>query len=119
MRGERLQSKIVNAELQPPAQLDRAHDGVYRQLGPGHLSLGGQERIVECDIVCHQRATTQQLNNITDDVGELWLIFEHAGRQPVDVSGPRIHPGLSRLTKDCSTLPSASRPSTAMLMMRA
>ncbi len=96
VRGERLQPQIVDAEVQPPGQLERAHDGVDREFGSGDLGLGGQERVVERDVVRDQRAAAQYFDHVADDVGELRLVFEHGGRQPVHVGGTRVHAGIEQ-----------------------
>ena len=96
VRGQRLQPQIVDAQVQPPGQLDGAHDGVDGQFGFGDLGLRGQERVVERDVVRHQRAAAQQLDHVTDDVGELRLVFEHRGGQAVHVGGTRVHAGIEQ-----------------------
>ena len=103
VRGERLQPQIVGAQVERPGQLDGAHDGVDGKFGLGELGLGGQEGVVERDVVRHQRAAAQHLDHVADDVGEVRLVLEHGGGQTVHVGGTRVHPGLSRLTTDCST----------------
>ena len=44
----------------------------------------------------HQRAAAQHLDHVTDDVGELRLIFEHGGGQAVHVGGTRVHAGIEQ-----------------------
>ncbi len=73
MRGKCLQPQIVDAKLQPAGQLDRAHDEVNREFGLGDLGLRSEKRIVERDIVRDQSAPAQHVDNLTGDIGELWL----------------------------------------------
>ncbi|CFE49075.1 Uncharacterised protein [Mycobacterium tuberculosis] len=94
MRGKCLQPQIVDAKLQPAGQLDRAHDEVNREFGLGDLGLRSEKRIVERDIVRDQSAPAQHVDNLTGDIGELWLAIEHGGGQAVHVGGARVHLGI-------------------------
>ena len=96
VRREGLQPQIVDAQIQPPGQLDRAHDGVDGKLGVGELGLRGEERVVERDVVRHQRAAAQHLDHVTGDVGELRLVFQHGGGQAVHVGGTRVDAGVEQ-----------------------
>ena len=96
VRGERLQPQVVDAEVQPAGQLDRAHHVVDGKLGVGELGLGGQERVVERDVVRDQRAPAQHLDHVTDDVGELRLVLQHRGGQPVHVGGAGVDAGIEQ-----------------------
>lgn len=88
------QPQIVDAKLQPAGQLDRAHDEVNREFGLGDLGLRSEKRIVERDIVRDQSAPAQHVDNLTGDIGELWLVIEHGGGQAVHVGGARVHLGI-------------------------
>ena len=99
MSGQRLQPQVLEAEVEAAGQLDGAHHGVDRQLGRNQLGLGGQERVVEADVVRHQRAALEHRVEIADDVAEGRLALQHLRGEPVDVRGPGSTPGLSRLAK--------------------
>lgn len=83
-----------NASCGPAGQLDRAHDEVNREFGLGDLGLRSEKRIVERDIVRDQSAPAQHVDNLTGDIGELWLVIEHGGGQAVHVGGARVHLGI-------------------------
>ncbi len=91
MRREGLQSQVGHAQLEPPGQLDGAHDGVHRKLAVRKLSLRGKKPVVEGDVVRYQRPPAQQVEHVPGDVGELRLVFQHGRGQSVDVGGPRVN----------------------------
>ncbi|CAG6998989.1 hypothetical protein PICSAR14_03200 [Mycobacterium avium subsp. paratuberculosis] len=91
VRRQRLQPQVVDAQVQPPGQLDRAHHGVDGKFDAGEFGLGGEEGVVEGHVVGDQGAAAQHLDHVARDVGELRLVFQHGGGQAVHVGGARIH----------------------------
>src|SRR5947209_8194236 len=55
-----------------------------------------RSRVVERDVVRHQRAAAEHLDDVTDDVAELRLVLQHGGGQPVHVGGAGVHPGVEQ-----------------------
>ncbi len=66
------------------------------QLGADQFSLGGQERIVEPDVVGDERATLQELDQIADDVAKGGLALQHLGGQAVHMGGTRVDAGVEQ-----------------------
>ena len=62
----------------------------------GQFGLGGQERVVEADVVGDQGAAAQHLDQIGGDVGEGRLAGEHLGGQAVHVGGPGVDTGIQQ-----------------------
>ena len=120
VRGQRLQPQVLGAQVEPAGQLDGAHDGVDRQLGTDQLGLGGQERVVErrrCGRpACGPRSTS--ISSSTTSAKDGWPSSISAVR-PCTWVGPGSTPGLSRVEKLCSTLPSSPTARAATLTMRA
>src|SRR5690606_30412151 len=67
-----------------------------RQFGVDQLGLGHQERVVERDVVRHQGAPAQDVDQVVDDVGELRLTGQHVGGEAVDVGGARVDTGVEQ-----------------------
>ena len=63
---------------------------------PSQLGLGGQERVVEADVVGDQGAPAQHLDQLLGDVGETGLAGQHLGGQAVHVGGPGIDTGVEQ-----------------------
>ena len=61
-----------------------------------HLGFGGQERVIETDVVRHQGAAPEQVDQIADDVGEAGLALQHLGGQPVDMGRSGIDTGVEQ-----------------------
>ncbi len=96
VRGKCFQPQVLGAQLESAGQFDGAHGGVYGQLRVDHLGLGGQERVIEPDVVRHQSAATEQIDQIADDVGEAGLALQHLGGQPVDMGRSGIDSGVEQ-----------------------
>jgi hypothetical protein len=90
MRGQGFQPQVLGAQRQASGQLDRAHHGVDRQLGLGHLGLGGQKSMVERHVVGHQRAAFEHVQQVVGDVGEGRLVGQHSSGKPVHVRRARV-----------------------------
>jgi hypothetical protein len=90
VRGECLQAEVLDAKPEPSRQFDRAHDGVDGQFDVDEFGLGSQERIVETDVVRHQRATAQHTGQIVGHVGERRRPGQHLRGQPVHVGGAGV-----------------------------
>ncbi len=103
--GQRLQPQVLGAQLEPAGQLHGAHHRVGRQLRTDHFGLGGQERVVEADVVGDECAAAQQLSEFADDVTEARLALEHLGGQAVHMGGSgvdaRVEQAVQRLCRRC------------------
>ena len=100
--------RLSAAEVEPAGQLDGAHDGVDRQFGADQLGLGGQERVVEADVVGDQGAAraARSIRSPTMSANVGWPASISAVR-PCTWVGPGSTPGFSRLERLRSTLPSS------------
>ena len=66
------------------------------QLRPDQFGLGGQERVVEADVVGDERAVLQHVDQVADDVAEARLALEHFGGQAVHMGGPGVDAGVEQ-----------------------
>ena len=96
VRGERLQPQVLGPEVEATGQLDGAHHAVDRQLGLDEFGLGGQERVVEADVVGDQRAPAQQVDQVADDVAEGRLALQHLGGEAVHVRRTGVDAGVEQ-----------------------
>ena len=96
VRRQRIQPQVLGAQPEPAGQLDRAHHGVDGQFDAGELRLGGQKGVVEAHIVSDQRAATQHVDQVGDNVTETRLIGQHLGGQAVHVGGTGIDAGIEQ-----------------------
>ena len=96
VRGQRLQPQVLAAEVEPAGQLDRAHHGVDRQLHLGQFGLGGQERVVEADVVGHQGASAQHVDQVGSDVGEARLARRASRRSGRAHGWARVDTGIQQ-----------------------
>ena len=94
-------ASVSSRRLSVPSSSRRASSTVHITVSIGssavdQLGLGGQEGVVEADVVGHQRAAPQQLDQVADDVGEPRLALQHLGGQPVHMGGPRVDAGIEQ-----------------------
>ena len=101
VRRKRLQPHVVDAEVEPSAQLHRAHDAVDGQLQPGQFGFGSKEGVVEGHVVGDERAAAQNLGHLGGDIGECRLSREHLGGQAVHMSGSGIDTGIQQAWRHC------------------
>ena len=77
MPGKGFQPEVVQAQIEPTGEFDRAHRGVDGQNRVGQFGFRGQERVVEGGVVGYQGASVHQCREVVGDIGKRRLILEH------------------------------------------